>query len=278
MMSQPDAHRRLYLPPRGRPRWKAQASLEWDLLYLFWGQRWYGDHPIPLSCRDGWTYLIILDGAPTFFFKNGTERKGYPGLGFVFHPDCMRGVSDEAGRHCSILGWIWRTQPNHVRIQPRPGADFQTSFSQDQRHQLEKIHAACRREVAEPGSYSPLALQKAKLELDLCCLHSLDKPEPANQESRVALAKAYIRHNPNVLDPVRKICEYLQVSPATLKRLFARYVGQSPQAFALEQRMLLARDLLSTGEQMVKEVAFKLGYKHPNDFSRAYHRFFRNEP
>lgn len=274
-MERDEYARRLYLPPRGRPRWKSQAAVDWDLTYLFWGQRWYGDHPVPLSCREGWTYLVILDGSPRFVFSEGKECVGAPGMGLIFHPDCVRGACDTQGKHCSVLGWIWKTQPYHALIQPPPGGYFSTSFSPEALHQLEKIHAAGRKEVAAPGLFSHLALQKDKLELDLCYLHSLVKPESASQEYRIELAVEYLRHNPGVLDPVQRLCEYLQVSSATLKRLFKKYLGQSPQAYALEQRMLLARELLATGEKMVKEVAIELGYRHPNDFSRAYHRFFR---
>lgn len=276
-MNQNDADRRLHLPPTGRPRWKAQPASDWDLMYLFWGLRWYGDSPVPLSCRDGWTCIIILDGSPRFVFSEGGERKGCPGMGLIFHPDCVRGAQDEPGAPCSLLGWIWKTPPNHVMIQPPPGGCFQTTFPAERLHQLEKIHATCRKEVAEPGAFSHLALQKEKLELDLCFLHSLDQPEPAHPEHRIELAVEYIRNNPDVLDPVQKVCEYLQVSPATLKRLFKKYLGQSPQAYALEQRMLLARERLASGGMMVKEVAIELGYKHPNDFSRAYNRFFRKK-
>ena len=83
----------------------------------------------------------------------------------------------------------------------------------------------------------------------------------------------FLRHNPAALQPVKRLCEYLQVSPAAVRELFRRHLGRSPQAVALEVRMQHARGRLAGGVA-VKQIAFELGYRHANDFSRAYKRFF----
>ena len=265
--------RRLHLPPEGRPYWKAPPSDGGDLLYLCWGLRWYGDHPIPLSCRDGWTYFVVLDGAPVFVFEDGSTLVARAGTGLIFHPDCVRGARDAKGRRSQILGWIWRTPPAHESLRPRPGGHGTTTFGKELLRRVEKVHADCRRQAFERGPWSGLELAKDRLELDLCFLHSRDRAGPARQEYRLERAVRFVRDHPEVLDPTRRLCEHMQVSSATLKRLFRAGLGQSPRAFAYEQRMLRAARMLSSGRKMMKEAAFELGYAHPGDFSRAFHRY-----
>ncbi|MCX7006019.1 MAG: helix-turn-helix domain-containing protein [Kiritimatiellaeota bacterium] len=85
----------------------------------------------------------------------------------------------------------------------------------------------------------------------------------------------FLRHNPGALQPAKRLCEYLQVSPAALRALFQQHHGRSPQAVALELRMQHARGQLARGAA-VKQVAAELGYRHANDLSRAYKRYFKS--
>ena len=72
----------LYLPPRDRPHWQPPDPSRWDLLYLSWGLRWYGEFPIPTSRHEGWNYLVILQGSPTVLI-NGAPRKAGPGMAYI---------------------------------------------------------------------------------------------------------------------------------------------------------------------------------------------------
>lgn len=89
-------------------------------------------------------------------------------------------------------------------------------------------------------------------------------------------ALAWLKKHPEELSPVSALSDYLQVSPATLNRLFRSEMSRSVLKIAYAMRMERARTLLS--KSTVKEVAFKLGYSHPNDFSRAYARFWKQPP
>jgi len=59
-------------------------------------------------------------------------------------------------------------------------------------------------------------------------------------------------------------------SPSTAARLFSRHTGQSLAAWANQQRLLAAADLLRTTSMRVSEVAFELGYQDPLYFSRVF--------
>lgn len=73
---------------------------------------------------------------------------------------------------------------------------------------------------------------------------------------------------------MKRLCEYLQISPSSLRNLFQEHCGKSPQAVAPGMRMERARKRLMARNVTVKEVACELGYSHPNDLWRAYKRFF----
>ena len=59
-------------------------------------------------------------------------------------------------------------------------------------------------------------------------------------------------------------------SPSTAARLFSRHTGQSLAAWANQQRLLAAADLLRTTSMRVNEVAFELGFQDPLYFSRVF--------
>lgn len=264
--------RRTYLPPEGRPRWMPRDPAGWELLYLGWGLRWFGESPIPPAMHEGWAYCAVLEGAPRAVLSRGA-RPTRPGSVFIFHPDCAYGWSDRPGAACRMLTWLWRTPPEHSALAPPPGEVKRLTLAPAALHHLSAIHAACLREVAAPSELAVLAIRRARLDLDIALARALGR-HPADPRRRFNLAVQFLRQNPAELEPVKRLCEYLQVSPATLKTIFHEHCGQSPQAFALAERMGLARRRLAAGEGSIKQIAYELGYRHPNDFSRAFKRFF----
>ena len=244
----------------------------WELLYLSWGLRWMGDNPISSAMHDGWAYSVVLEGSPTILI-NGVSRKTKPGTVIIFHPDCAYGWTDRRGKSCRILTWLWRTPPSHSVLQPKPGDCLIIKVGKSVLSRLAAINKECSQAVAMPGEMALWVLRRARLDFDITLAAANQRRDPVDSRYRMNLAVQYLKHNPAELQPVKKLCEYLQVSPTTLRQLFLKHLNRSPQDFALEQRMRLADRLLHSKRCSVKEVAFRLGYRHANDFSRAYKRF-----
>jgi len=78
--------------------------------------------------------------------------------------------------------------------------------------------------------------------------------------------------------PVQKLCEYLQVSPATLKLLFHRKSKGSPFNGFQKLKFAQAKRLLQERDTSIKSVALTLGYQHPNHFSRAFAAYTGTPP
>lgn len=265
--------RRLVLPPPGRPHWLPLVATPSELSYLSWGRRWYGDAAIVPSLHEGWHYFVVTGGTPTLLVGGETIR-AQSGAVTICDPDCPIGHRDRPGRACQMLTWIWRTPPAHSALRPRRGGFLQLTLEKDLARRLPALHAQCREAVALASERSMLQLRAARLQLDLCLLEAREHHHLADGDFRINLAVEYLRNHLGELDPVRRLCEYLQISEASLKRLFHKHTRQSPQAFALHWRMQWAREQITVHQSPVKAVAYSLGYRHPNDFSRAFKKHF----
>ena len=262
-----------FLPPPGRPRWSSPDAARLELVYLSWGARWMGDYPIPMARHEGWVYAVVLEGAPTVSIRE-CSRTASRGDVFIFHPDCPYGWGDVPGLRSRLMTWLWRTAPAHSLLTPQPSGCRELQVGDAALRRLEGINRECQRAVAAVGEIAALTLHRAHLDMDIVLAQELDRPEKANHHHRMEMALNFLHQNPAVLQPVKSLCEYLQVSPATLRSLFQKHCGRSPQAVALELRMERARKRLASRDVPVKEVACELGYGHSNDFSRAYKRYF----
>jgi AraC-like DNA-binding protein len=265
--------RQTILPPLGRPRWQMKENDQLDLIYLSWGARWMGNHPIAVARHEGWVYIVVSAGTPTVELCNGALSLSRGDV-VIFHPDCAYGWRDLPGVACRPLCWLWRTPPAYSPLAPEPGAYTRFRVGDASLRRLTSINRQCQRDVARVGETAGVALRRTHLDLDLCLAESLNQTDKVNAEYLMSLAINYLYQNPALVKPVKGLSDYLQVSASTLRNLFQKHCGKSPLAMALEIRMEHAHKRLATPQVTAKEVAIELGYSHPNDFSRAYKRYF----
>jgi AraC-like DNA-binding protein len=248
-----------------------------ELAYLGWGRRNYGESPIRPVCHEGWHYFIVIAGEPTLLM-GGQRLRGFPGLATICAPGCAVGNTDQPGRTCQILVSIWRTPPRHSALQPTPGGTFTFTLEPAVVRRLKKLHAHCHEAVAAASERSALEVQSARLHLDLALLDARDGADAPEGHFRLDLAIDFLRQHLNATKPVERLCDYLQVSGSSLKRLFLEQTGKSPRAFAAALRMDWARAQLATGHLSVKEISHLLGYRHASDFTRAFKQYFSRTP
>jgi len=75
------------------------------------------------------------------------------------------------------------------------------------------------------------------------------------------------------LPTVQFIAQELNVSPNYLSRLLRTLTGQSTQQFIQDKVILRAKERLSTTELSISEIAYELGFEHPQSFTKL----FRNK-
>jgi transcriptional regulator GlxA family with amidase domain len=125
-----------------------------------------------------------------------------------------------------------------------------------------------------PDDYTETALKAARMQCDAEFARCL-RTSKTQSDFRLLTDAAvhWMKQNLHQANPVFLLCDYLQVSRTTLDKLFRRSFGESPSAYHHRLRMERAGHLLEKKKQMIKTVAFSIGYKHPSDFSRAYKAF-----
>jgi len=268
----------LYLPPPDRPRWVCPESAQLDLLYLAWGRRFYGQSPIPVSRHPGWHYVLVSRGNPTLVLERGSDALS-PGDFLVIEPECASGWTDDPDGVSELHVWIWRTGPRCSECTTAPGTYRLWTIDTRLQHKLEQFHALCRHEVERPDGLTKLALEQLHLAIDITVARLVKRKSPPPEPSvRMELAVRWMAQNLAESNPVSALCEYLQISPATLARMFQTHHHESPAIYHQRLKMTRAQELLETNRFSIKEIAYALGYKHPNDFSRAFKRFVGRSP
>ncbi|MBF8779115.1 helix-turn-helix domain-containing protein [Pseudomonas fulva] len=74
------------------------------------------------------------------------------------------------------------------------------------------------------------------------------------------------------------LARQLGVGESTLRRAFNQVFGQSMLQYIRQQRMEVARDLLRQQKWQAAQIAYRLGYANPANFSNAYKRHFGHPP
>lgn len=253
---------------------RLSRPLPFELSYLSWGHRHYGEPPIEPVIHEGWHYFLVLAGSPRLVV-NGKEILTEPGVISIGDPNCPIGHRDQPGRVCEMLTWIWRTPPAHSALRPEKNQCLRLTLDQDQMRRLKHLHFQCRNAVADSNESSMLRLSATRLLIDLCLVHAHENRRVPEAGLRFDLAVQYLRNHMGEKQTVQDLCEFLQISKASLYRLFQEHAGKGPRAFNQELRMQWARGQLHDLKRSVKSVAFALGYHHSPDFSRAFKQHFR---
>ncbi|MEG0293825.1 AraC family transcriptional regulator [Enterococcus sp.] len=95
---------------------------------------------------------------------------------------------------------------------------------------------------------------------------------------QVAQVIQYITKNYEKNIPIKQLTAIAQMSPATLYRHFNQVTTMSPIQFQKELRLQTARRLLISEPLNAADVAFRVGYESPSQFSREYSRMFGRSP
>jgi AraC-like DNA-binding protein len=171
-----------------------------------------------------------------------------------------------------MLTWVWRTPPATSMLQPAPGEWLRFLLSRPSLRRLKALHGDCRESVGRTNERSRLRLRIARSQLDLILLECIENEEASTDDFRLELAVDFLRNHLQDREPVKLLAEYLHLSETSLQRLFRTHTGKSPREFTLQWRMDWAREQLAKNGASVKSIAYALGYRHANDFSRAFKR------
>jgi AraC-like DNA-binding protein len=253
------------IPPAGRPNWGGSEDLA--LLYLGWGQRDFATAPLKMHRDLGTNYYLVLRGGVLVSTGEGSHETRGP-VALLFAEDCAFGISQVRVEPVEILVWIWRGEPLLPELKPAPGGFRTLELRAASMPDLADLHERCREEVALADTHLPRALGALRELLEVRLLRA-NQAAPPEEEMRWKLARAWIAGNLSIHAPVPALCDYLRMSPSTLRRFFHARTGTSPGDYFRQAKADEARRLIHEEGWQVKAAAYHLGYRHPNDLSRA---------
>ncbi|MBC2605926.1 helix-turn-helix domain-containing protein [Pelagicoccus albus] len=258
------------VPPSERyPTWQGKAQE--GLLYLGWGARNFSDEAIPVHSNPGWTYWVLLEGNVTIQHRNGS-RDFTEGEGLRCGPRYPFGFPLQKGNSIKVLNWIWKDKSEGNECSENEAETV--AFSKDQIRMLAALHEQSRILTLDTSANGLATLAHIRSLLDLAFQRARDSQNSSDGQNRVLAARQWMLHNLNKTNPSSSLARFLDISPMTLHRLFINEVGESPGAHFRKLKMEQARNLLRLEGHSVKSVAFDMGYRHPQDFSRAYKKRF----
>ncbi len=258
----------------GQLRWVSAPVAAMPLMYLSWGRPFLEKTPAPIARHAGWVYVFVQRGHPRLVLLD-RQVKLAAGDYVILHPDCL---SDWAGE-ADLFGWTWRDQPTCGACRPERGGYRRWTLDRTRRREVARLHSETRREIEHPDSITPQAVAHLQGRLDVLLARATNRqPAISDAALRMELATRWLMENLAVRQPVRGLCHYLQVSPATLERLFRQHLQIAPLDYHRHLRLCRARELLEAGTHSVKQVAYAVGYRHPHDFTRAFTRWAKYPP
>jgi AraC-like DNA-binding protein len=69
---------------------------------------------------------------------------------------------------------------------------------------------------------------------------------------------------------VQSIADALHLSPNYLSRVLKTLTGQSTKQFIQDKLIEVAKEKLSTSDQSINEIAYQLGFEHPQSFCKLF--------
>ena len=90
------------------------------------------------------------------------------------------------------------------------------------------------------------------------------------QVDMIDKARWRIRESLESETTIQGIAEELGVSYSNFRKLFKEYTGLSPATYQQELRLLRAKELLSTTDLTIKEIAYRLNFESPDYFSAKF--------
>jgi AraC-like DNA-binding protein len=182
--------------------------------------------------------------------------------------DCPFGITQDQLENVSILVWVWKDRPQLPELHISEGGYLLLEMKTASLEALKDLHTRCRKEIAMSDSVLPSTLNALRQLLEVEILRA-SRPAAVTGDLRWELAHSWMMNNLSIHTPVPSLCDYLGMSPSALHRFFRSQAELSPGAYFRKLKWQEARRLVHTEGWQVKAAAYHLGYRHPNDLSRA---------
>ena len=221
---------------------------EYQLLYICEGQGIFHSTTVPQAqLREGDIFLLFPGEWHSYCPKPKTGWKSY-WIGFK-----GRNIDDRVR-----AGFLSPTKPI-----------YHIGFSDDIVSLYKKAYETAIREAA----YSQQVLAGLVNHI-IGVMYSMERNIELNRNQghvdMVNRARLRIRENLESSLTIQQVAEDLGVSYSNFRKLFKEYTGISPATYQQDLRLQRAKELLSTTDMSVKEIAYRLNFESPDYFSAKF--------
>lgn len=217
----------------------------------------------------GQNYYDFDNGIMTFFSPGqvisteGSDIK-VNGMWLVFHPDFVR--SYPLGKSIKDMGFFSYAVNEALHL------------SESEESMLNGIMQNIEKEYKQPIDNFSQDVIIAHIELLLSYSNRFYNRQfitrkSINNDLLVQLDEVldtYFSSQPNTLPTVKYIAEALRVSPSYLSDMLRSLTGQNAQQHIHHKLIEKAKDVLSTTQLSVSEIAYQLGFEYPQSFSKLF--------
>ena len=189
----------------------------------------------------------------------------FPGEWHTYHPD------PKVGWKSYWIGFRGKNMDDRVRagfLAPtKPIYHVGYSFT------LEGLYKRAYEAAVEEAAYSQQLMAGIVNHL-IGMMYSLERNRELSKNQQqvdmISRARMRIRESLESDLTIQQIAEELGVSYSNLRKLFKEHTGLSPATYQQELRLLRAKELLSTTELSIKEIAYRLNFESPDYFSAKF--------
>lgn len=231
---------------------------------------------IDLALSDGSTYRLFPGQHRLIQFNKGTHYLKFSAerwheTFFIDLPlDWTKGMSSGS----DVLQWLLdRNGGNETGVIP--------SVSHIIDDELYELIQTVRQ---QPHTQEPIALALAEAQILDLVLYALqqfpDSPDRLTNTppSIIDTIKSFIANNLSQLSGVEQLAENFGYSVRSFQQLFKRHAGETIRDFIIRSKMEKAQELLRRPGNSIKDIAARLGYQHPGNFTREYKHYFKQSP
>ena len=189
----------------------------------------------------------------------------FPGEWHTYHPD------PKVGWKSYWIGFRGKNMDDRVRagfLAPtKPIYHVGYSFT------LEALYKRAYEAAVEEAAYSQQLMAGIVNHL-IGMMYSLERNRELSKNQQqvdmISRARMRIRESLESDLTIQQIAEELGVSYSNLRKLFKEHTGLSPATYQQELRLLRAKELLTTTELSIKEIAYRLNFESPDYFSAKF--------
>lgn len=217
--------------------------------------------------------LYVVEGSGVFNSDHYTDkplREGdlfllFPGEWHSYHP------SPNTGWKCYWIGFEGHNMDDRVKagfLSPVKPI-YHVGYSS----RVVSLYNSARQAADEEAAYTQQLLAGIVNNL-IGLMYSLERNLVLSRNQAhvdmVQRAQGRIRESLESSLTIQQIAEELGVSYSNFRKLFKEFTGLSPASYQQELRLMRAKELLSTTEMSIKEIAYQLNFESPDYFSAKF--------